>query len=80
MLKSSQKLVESMRSINKEASMPSNERFSQGALQRMLERQGFQEVVLEDLSENVKPMLRLFYFIGIVPYFFVWFNDFRHGS
>lgn len=64
-------LMESMKQINERASMPSNECFSQGALQRMLERQGFQEVVVKDLSENVKPMLRLFYLIGYIPYLII---------
>lgn len=64
-------LMESMKQINERASMPANELFSQGALQRMLERQGFQEVVVEDLSENIKPMMRLFFLVGYIPYLII---------
>ena len=64
-------LVESAGQINKRASMPANESFSQGTLQRMLEEQGFQDVVVEDLSENMKPMLRLFFIVAYIPYLFI---------
>ena len=60
-------MVESLRQINKKAAMPANEMFTQGTLQRMLEEQGFQEVVVRDLSENIRPMARLFFLVGYIP-------------
>lgn len=66
-------LVQSMQQINRRASMPSNESFSQGTLQRMLESQGFQDVVVEDLSENIRPMLRLFFLVAYIPYLLICF-------
>ncbi len=64
-------LYESMKQINREASMPANECFLYGALQRMLEKQGFQNVVVKDLSENIKPMMRLFFLVGYIPYLII---------
>lgn len=54
--------------INQNASMPSNTAFKQGVLQAMLEEQGFEDVVVTDLSDNIKPMLRLFFLVAYVPY------------
>ena len=64
-------IIESVQQINKRASMPSNASFTQGVLERMLENQGFQDVVVKDLSENVKPMMRLFFLVAYIPYFFI---------
>ena len=64
-------LMESMEQVNSRASMPANKMFSPGALQSMLERQGFQDVVIEDLSENVRPMARLFFLVGYIPYLII---------
>ncbi len=64
-------LLKSMRQINKRASMPAFEDFSQGALQHMLEEQGFQDVVVRDLSDNIKPMMRLFFVVAYIPYLFI---------
>lgn len=61
-------LRDSMYQVNSRASMPANESFSQGALQSMLERQGFQDVVVRDLTENMRPMMRLFFLVAYVPY------------
>ena len=69
----SEDMAESLRQINKKASMPANEMFTQGALQRMLEEQGFREVTVRDLSENVRPMARLFFLVGYVPWLIICF-------
>jgi len=66
-------LLESMDQVNRRASMPANEAFSQGALQRMLQNQGFRDVVVEDLSENTKPMMRLFFLVAYIPYLIICF-------
>lgn len=44
-----------------------------GRLRRVLEDVGFVDVDIVDYSENVRPMLRLFYWMAIVPYFIVKF-------
>ncbi|KAI9847415.1 MAG: hypothetical protein M1837_002604 [Sclerophora amabilis] len=64
---------DSMEQINKYASMPANSRFERGVLQRMLEERGFRDVVVEDLSTNIKPMLRLFFIVAYLPYFLIQF-------
>ena len=64
-------LVASMEQINRRASMPANESFSQGALQSMLEIQGFENVVREDLTENMRPMMRLFFLVAYIPYIII---------
>lgn len=42
-----------------------------GRLRRTLEEVGFVDVDIVDYSENVRPMLRLFYWMAIVPYYIV---------
>ena len=66
-------LRDSMMQVNARASMPANVVFVQGELQLMLERQGFQDVVVQDLTENIKPMARLFFLVGYVPYLIICF-------
>ena len=63
--------IESMERVNDRASMPANKMFSPGMLQGMLERRGFRDVIVEDLSENVRPMARLFFIVGYVPYLII---------
>ncbi len=57
--------------VNKYAAMPSNALFEKGVLERMLGNVGFEDVVVEDLSANITPMMRFFFVLGIVPYVFV---------
>lgn len=42
-----------------------------GRLRRTLEEVGFVDVDIVDYSENVRPMLRLFYWMAFVPYYIV---------
>jgi ubiquinone/menaquinone biosynthesis C-methylase UbiE len=55
--------------INQWAAMPAYNQFQQGVLKGILEEVGFQDVVVRDLSENVLPMLRMFYLLAFIPYF-----------
>lgn len=59
----------SMGQVNKYAAMPTN--VHEGVLLQMLEEAGFQDILIEDLSANIKPMLRLFFVLAIVPYLFI---------
>ncbi|KAK4450369.1 S-adenosyl-L-methionine-dependent methyltransferase [Podospora aff. communis PSN243] len=61
----------SMRKINKYAAMPTNDRSNPGVFQTMLEDAGFEDIVVRDFSENIKPMTRLFFYLAIIPYFIV---------
>ncbi|CAD6441323.1 5b1ddec9-1811-475f-8a14-dded56fccdcd [Sclerotinia trifoliorum] len=59
--------------INTHAAMPAHERFNQGVLEKILEEAGFEDVVVKDLSDNVLPMLRMFYLLAFIPYFVISF-------
>ena len=59
----------SMDQVNKFAAMPTN--LNVGILFDMLEEAGFQDIAVEDLSTNIKPMLRLFFLFAILPYLIV---------
>ncbi|KAI9053713.1 hypothetical protein LZ554_002664 [Drepanopeziza brunnea f. sp. 'monogermtubi'] len=54
--------------INKYSAMPAYDRFQEGVLSKILEGAGFQDVVVEDISDNVLPLMRLFYILAFVPY------------
>jgi ubiquinone/menaquinone biosynthesis C-methylase UbiE len=66
-------LAASMDKVNQYAAMPTNTRFDKGVLEMMLKEAGFEDIVLEDLSVNIRPMLRLFYLIAIIPYLIISF-------
>ncbi len=66
-----QHVADEMNLVNKYAAMPTNTQSYKGVLPRMLEDAGFTNVSVEDYSANIKPMLRLFYWIAVVPYFFI---------
>lgn len=59
--------------INKHAAMPAYDQFQQGVLKGILEKVGFQDVVVRDISENALPMLRMFYLLAFIPYFIIAF-------
>lgn len=62
---------DSMAQINKYAAMPANVRFNQAVLQCMLEQTGFQDVTVNDLSTNIRPLLRLFFIVAFIPYLLI---------
>ncbi len=64
-------IKESMQQINKFAAMPANARFDKGVLEKLLADAGFVDVVVNDLSINVTPMLRLFFVLAYIPFLIV---------
>ena len=66
-------LLKSLEQVNRRASMPANESFENGVLQSMLERRGFQGVAVDNLSENIKPMIMLFYVVAYIPFLIIRF-------
>jgi sterol 24-C-methyltransferase len=61
----------SMKKINHFAAMPTHALSRPGVFKQMLEEAGFEDVVVRDYSENIKPMSRLFFLIAVVPYLFI---------
>ena len=56
---------------NSYASMPAFQQFSFGTIEKKLKNVGFQDVEVEDLSQNVLPMLRLFFILAYIPYLLI---------
>lgn len=65
--------LKSLDKFSRRTAMPAWEIFQDGVLQSMLERQGFTDVVAEDLSENIKPMVTLFYIMAYIPFLIIRF-------
>lgn len=61
-------LAHPMHQVNEIASMPVNKLAKEGYFKKLLEDAGFENVVIEDYSENIRPMLRLFSVMAFVPY------------
>ncbi|KAJ5773633.1 hypothetical protein N7457_008529 [Penicillium paradoxum] len=57
--------------VNVYAAMPANAKFEANTLRSLVEEIGFEDVQTRNLSEHVKPMLRLFYAFAYFPYLFV---------
>lgn len=66
-------LAISMKQVNEHAAMPTNERSKPGFFREVLENAGFTDIVVRDYSENIKPMLWLFYILAAVPFILVRF-------
>ena len=66
-------LAASMKQVNQHAAMPTNERSKPGFFRDILQEAGFTDIVVRDYSENVKPMLWLFYILAAVPFVLVRF-------
>ena len=63
----------SLEQFTRRTSMAAWPMFQDGVLQSMLERQGFQNIVAEDLSGNIKPMVMLFYYMAFIPFLIIRF-------
>jgi ubiquinone/menaquinone biosynthesis C-methylase UbiE len=64
-------LVASMTQVNERAAMPTNQLSHRGYFKGLLEDAGFENVEVRDCSKNIRPMLRLFYVLAIVPYYLI---------
>jgi ubiquinone/menaquinone biosynthesis C-methylase UbiE len=60
-----------LRRINTYAHMPAYEQFSLGSIQQKLEKVGFEEVEVHDLSQNIAPMMRFFFLLAYLPYLLI---------
>ncbi|KAF7560695.1 hypothetical protein G7046_g3450 [Stylonectria norvegica] len=60
-----------LRLVNEYTSMPTNEASWEGYFKELLEEAGFVDVEVRDWSENIRPQLRLFYSLVVVPWFFI---------
>ena len=54
--------------INTYAHLPAFQQFKLGTIRTKLEKVGFREVEIQDLSLNVAPMMRLFFLLAYLPY------------
>lgn len=66
-----QDVAVSMVKVNKYAAMPTNALSHPGVFKQMLEEAGFEDIVVRDYSDNIRPMTRIFFLLAIVPYFFI---------
>lgn len=57
--------------VNFYSAMPAFQQFSIGTVQKKLEGAGFQDVEVKDVSQNVLPILRLFFILAYLPYVFI---------
>ncbi len=64
--------------INKYSAMPAYDRFQEGVLEEILEGVGFRNVMVEDISDNVVPLLRFFYLLAFIPYMMVALLGLKH--
>jgi sterol 24-C-methyltransferase len=64
---------ESMETVNKYSAMSAHQKFDQGVLEKLLEEAGFENVRVDDISKNIIPMLAVFWWLAIIPYYIVTF-------
>ncbi|KAI1408032.1 S-adenosyl-L-methionine-dependent methyltransferase [Hypoxylon sp. FL1857] len=68
---SPQDIAAAMVKVNKYAAMPTNAISHPGVFKQMLEDSGFEDIVVRDYSDNIRPVTRIFFLLGIIPYFIV---------
>lgn len=64
-------LVNELKTVNEFAAMPTCMRSKKGLFEDMLHDAGFEDVQVYDYSQNIRPMLRLFYYLAVIPAIFV---------
>lgn len=64
-------LAGAMKQISQFGAVPTWDKAKRGYFERLLEGAGFVHVQVEDYSKNVRPMLRLFWLMAVIPNFFV---------
>ncbi|XDG01050.1 hypothetical protein ABKA04_000665 [Annulohypoxylon sp. FPYF3050] len=64
-------MAASMVKVNKYAAMPTNAISHPGVFKQMLEDSGFENIVIRNYSDNIRPMTRMFFLLAIIPYFIV---------
>lgn len=69
--KKNPRLTEQLSMINVGTGMPTNERSHDGFYKGLLEEAGFVDIESRDISDNILPVVRMFYVVLLVPYLFV---------
>jgi sterol 24-C-methyltransferase len=57
--------------INDYTHMPAFEQFPLGTIRRSLENVGFQNVEVQDLTQNAIPLMRFFFLLAYIPYLII---------
>lgn len=60
--------VTNLKIVNEHAAMPANQSFEPGVVEKLMSEAGFENVRIEDISQNIMPMLWLFWVVAYVPY------------
>lgn len=72
-----QDLVEGIIRVSTRSGMPGSLYFDYGVLEGIMAEQGFVDITTRDLTENVRPMMRLFYVIAFLPYLLIYLLGLR---
>ena len=64
-------LVDAVIRVNSRSGMPANQMFDRGVMQRLMEERGFEDIETRNLTENIKPLMRLFYLLAYIPYLII---------
>jgi sterol 24-C-methyltransferase len=54
--------------INKYAAMPAFQQFTHGTQEQFMRKAGFSDITVEDITDHVAPMMRVFNLIAFLPY------------
>ncbi|KAI1763581.1 S-adenosyl-L-methionine-dependent methyltransferase [Hypoxylon sp. FL1150] len=60
-------IAESMIKVNKYSAMPTNAISHPGVFKQMVEDAGFENIIIRDYSDNIRPMTRIFFLLAIIP-------------
>ncbi|POR39060.1 Methyltransferase type 11 [Tolypocladium paradoxum] len=60
-----------MKQVSELGAMPTWQRAHRGYYEQLLEQAGFVDIRLHDYSENIRPMLRLFWLLAAIPFYFI---------
>ena len=57
--------------VNKHSSMTAFQNLTIGSIEKKLDLVGFEDIVVQDFSQNVAPMMRFFALVALIPYIFI---------
>ena len=64
----SERAVQVFTFINKHAAMPAFQRFTHGTQENLMKKAGFRSISVQDITDNIAPMMKVFNLIAFIPY------------
>ncbi|HEX6461760.1 MAG TPA: methyltransferase domain-containing protein [Candidatus Saccharimonadales bacterium] len=63
-----EKAAQQFAEMNKMAAMPAFQQFDHGVLESYMKKAGFEDITVEDITQHMMPMVKVFAYVAFIPY------------